>query len=25
AEALARGLATKKLDAEIWAAPPRQR
>ncbi|KAA3450796.1 glycosyl transferase family 2 [Mesorhizobium sp. SARCC-RB16n] len=24
AEALARGLATKKLDAEIWVAPPRQ-
>ncbi|MBZ9797493.1 glycosyltransferase [Mesorhizobium sp. ES1-4] len=23
AEALARGLATRKLDAEIWAAPPR--
>ena len=24
AEAVARGLATKKLDAEIWVAPPRQ-
>ncbi|MFD1987547.1 glycosyltransferase [Mesorhizobium newzealandense] len=24
AEAIARGLATKRLDAEIWVAPPRQ-
>ncbi|MBZ9674206.1 glycosyltransferase [Mesorhizobium sp. ES1-1] len=24
AEAVARGMATKKLDAEIWVAPPRQ-
>ncbi|MER9653968.1 glycosyltransferase [Mesorhizobium sp. M0152] len=24
AEALARGLATKRLDAEIWVAPPKQ-
>ena len=24
AEALARGLATKKLEAEIWVAPPKQ-
>ncbi|WP_184872240.1 glycosyltransferase [Mesorhizobium sangaii] len=25
AEAIARGLATKRLDAEIWVAPPKQR
>ncbi|TIX06333.1 MAG: glycosyl transferase family 2, partial [Mesorhizobium sp.] len=23
AEAIARGLATKRLDAEIWVAPPK--